>query len=150
MIAITTNSCCSTRKSITTSQVIRDSVFTKEIIRDTVISFQSDTSMIRMLLECDSMGIVREKQLLEYKSSNRLSPPKVVIKDNVLTSTANIDSVSIYFSLKDRYTERNVGSEKIIIQEVNKLTWWQTLWVWIGKISVFAAAGLVGLKFLKL
>lgn len=94
--------------------------------------------MVKSLLECDSVGNVLIKQLTEYQTGERLKPPKVDISDNILTATAEIDSMSIYLSLKDRYVERAETSKIMEMKEVevNRLNGWQKFRLWIGNIAL--------------
>lgn len=97
---------------------------------------KADSSLLRALIECDSLGQAHLKELITYRGGERLKPPKVAIRNNVLTATATIDSLAVYLALKDRYTERVLTKEQTdtITIEVNRPTWWQTLWCRLGQI----------------
>lgn len=112
-----------------------DSVIIREQVRDTVVHFEADSSLIRALVECDSLGNAHIKELLSYKAGKRISPPKIKIEDNILTSTSEIDSLSIYFKLKDRYEKETTTEVRTEIVEVNRITMWQKTWIRIGYIS---------------
>ena len=104
-------------------------------LRDTIIKVEKDSSLIRALIKCDSLCRAYVGELIEFKSGKHVSPPKVVMENNVLTATAAVDSFSIYAQLKDRYVEKvskTMTTPPPI--EVNRLTWWQTLWVALGRI----------------
>ena len=118
----------------------KDTVTIREVVRDTLVRLQPDTSLLRALIECDSLGRARLHEVLETHAGQYIAPPEVAIdNNNVLTVTAEtIDSVGIYMKLKDRYREEVKHKEVTLTVEVNVLTWWQTLWVALGKI--FAAA----------
>ena len=88
-----------------TMHSLRDSVVVRETLRDTVIELAPDSSLLRALIECDSLGQARLSQLLYYRAGERLSPPAVTISGNVLTAKAEVDSLKIYAKLKDRYEE---------------------------------------------
>lgn len=128
-----------------------DSVHTVEILRDTIVSIEADSSLIRALIECDSLGQAHIRQLIEYKAGERLPPPSVSIKDNVLTATSKIDSLAIYMQLKDRYTESVKRETEVItkVVEVNHLTWWQTLWYRLGQIAAAVTAVVLTIKIIK-
>lgn len=140
---------CRTARVMASSEArASDSVVIRETIRDTTVIIRADNSLLRALLECDSLGRVRMKELLEYRAGDRLKPPNVDITDNVLTAKAEIDSMAIYLQLRDRYekhtTARMQTDKEIVTVEVNRLTWWQGLWVKLGK-GLFGAlaAGLI-------
>ena len=97
----------------------------KETVRDSIITLPADSSYIQALLECDSIGNVYLKQLLNYGfGNNKLNPPKLNINDNILSATAKVDSISIYLILKDRYSYIDKQETEII--EIEKpLNKWQ-------------------------
>lgn len=148
---------CRTARIATSSeqqQTTTDSLRTVEILRDTVVQVKADSSLLRALVECDSLGQAHLKQLLEYQAGDRLHPPLVDITNNVLTARARIDSMAIYLQLKDRYTERNKIQRvtRTITQtvEVNRLTWWQTLFYRLGQILTAALIVAGAIKLYKL
>lgn len=127
-------SSCSSVRPITVSTTQKDSIYIKEVLRDTIVRVETDSSMIQALIECDSLGRAHLKQLISYVNGERLNPPTIVIKDNILTSTVKTDSLAIYLALKDTYkTDVKVRTETKIV-EVNILTWWQRYWIKSGKI----------------
>ena len=129
-----------------------DSVVIREILRDTVVTVEADSSLVRALVECDSLGRARLRELREYRAGTRLPPPKVSIEDNVLTATASIDSMEIYLTLKERYRQDLKAEKEVIIKtvEVNRLNWWQTLWMRLGQVLTSAAVAVGGYKIVKL
>ena len=129
-----------------------DSVVIREVLRDTVVTVEADSSLVRALVECDSLGRARLRELREYRAGTRLPPPKVSIEDNVLTATASIDSMEIYLTLKERYRQDLKAEKEVIIKtvEVNRLNWWQTLWMRLGQVLTAAAVAVGGYKIIKL
>lgn len=97
-----------------------------ETLRDTIVEISPDSSLLVALLECDSAGNVLINRIKDLQSGKKLLPPQIDIKDNILTATAKVDSLSIYLTLKDRYRE-SVTSRTIT---VNKLTNFQRTCVW--------------------
>lgn len=124
----------------------------RQTLRDTVVTVKADSSMIRALLECDSLGQVRMRELVEYRAGERTKPPDLSIRDNVLTATAEIDSIGIYLQLRDSYETHISQAETLTIEtvEVNRLTWWQKLWVKAGQILSGALVALIIFKIIKL
>ena len=147
---------CAAKSRVTASGETRqsDSVFVREAIRDTVVTVPADSSMVRALLECDSSGQIRVREVEEYRSGTRLPPPRLKIRDNVVTASAEIDSMNIYLALKDRYQATTKAEREVVIKtvEVNRLTRWQTLWMRFGQVltaAVVAVGGYVIVKLVK-
>lgn len=117
-----------------------DSVVIRETVRDTIVTVERDSALVRALVECDSLGQAHIKQLLEYESGRRLTPPVVHIRDNVLTAAAKVDSLAIYLKLKDKYKEAVRYDTRVITQtvEVNRLTGWQKTFYRLGQIFTLA------------
>lgn len=112
------------------------SVVVKETLRDTTIIVPADSSWLQMLIECGENGQALMKELLGYKAGSRTAPPRVIIKDNVLTAECECDSIAIHAILKSRETvSSSISIEKEIIQvPVNYLTWWQRTQMNLGRI----------------
>lgn len=154
LLAIITVGCAPAKKTVTTSTNNKvDSIIICETVRDTIVTVQADSSTLKALLECDSLGQVRMRELLEYKAGERTQPPQVIIHDNVLTASSKVDSVAIYLTLKDTYEKHVRENESIRIEiiekEVNRLTWWQSLWYRLGITLTIACSGIVLLKIFK-
>lgn len=127
---------CSPSLKLQSSQTAAtDTVTVTERVRDTVVVIERDQSMIRALLECDSLGQVQMRRLLEYQAGTRLKPPDIEVRDNVLTATAQADSMAIYLTLKDRIERHASTRKELQVVEVNRLNTWQRTWMRIGQIS---------------
>jgi len=70
-----------------------------ETVKDTVIVTDPDSSYIKILLKCDSLEQVFIESLLEYEGGNKIKPPEVSIKDNVLTAKCKTDTTVYSFPL---------------------------------------------------
>ena len=114
-----------------------------------MVKIEADSAMLRALIECDSLGQAHIRELLRYRSGQRVEPPQVEIRDNVLTATARIDSQAIYLALKDRYVEKDTRTSHTEVRtvEVNRLTWWQKLWCRLGQILAVTVLAIGGYKF---
>lgn len=113
---------CNEKYPPETSQ--KDSVYNThyESIRDTAIPVAPDSSMIKMLVRCDSLGQAYLSQLISYQAGNNISIPKVTLSHNILTANCKIDSMAVYAKLKDKYGLEVRYKERTIIQKVNELT----------------------------
>lgn len=117
-----------------------------------MVIVEADSAMLRALIECDSLGQAHIRQLLEYQAGQRVWPPQIEIRDNVMTATARVDSLAIYLALKDRYTEKVSRTNRTEIRtvEVNRLNGWQKFWCRLGQILFTAGVILGGCKLYKL
>ena len=140
---------CRTVRVVAQSEIKADTIIVTETLRDTVIKVDADSSMIKALIECDSLGRAHLKQLNTYQAGERLMPPVITIKDNIITTTAKIDSLNIYLKLKDRYKE--VRKAEVITKtiEVNKLSRWQQFICTIGCCTLGAIALWFGILVFK-
>lgn len=90
-----------------------------------------DSAWLRAWLECDSSNQVILKAFSELKSGNVNSSLK--LDSGVLDYKANAVHDTIYIPGKDSLIYVPVPGETVT---VNELTWWQELWIRIGKLSV--------------
>lgn len=98
--------------------------------------------MIRALVECDSLGRARLRELTEYRSGKHFPPPQVTLRGNVLTATSALDSMAVYLTIRDR-CERHFSAEareEVRTVEVNRLTRWQKAWMRLGQIVALLLA----------
>jgi len=70
-----------------------------ETVRDTIVILEPDSSVITLLLECDSVNNVIIKNLLEYKGGYKLHPPDISIDNNVLTAKCKTDTIIYSFPI---------------------------------------------------
>ena len=116
----------------------------REYIRDTVIHLKPDTSLIRALIECDSVGRARLTEISTLRRSASLTQSLNLDDHGTLTATAAIDSMGIYLTYKERYrntsTKSTSTSTETIIKEVNILHWWQKILIAIGAASMIGIA----------
>ncbi len=140
---------CTGHRHLPATVTTRDSVVVTEVVRDTIITLAPDSSMIQALVECDSVGQARLKQLLDIKSGTNVKPPKVTITENVLTAKVEVDSLDVYMKLKDRYKEHYKAEKIIETVEVNRLTRWQLFRMRLGEAALFAAAGGVAIWLIR-
>lgn len=122
----------------TVTHNVHDSVVVRHTVRDTVIEVAPDSSLLRALVECDSLGRVRLSRLLDYETGKRTRPPVVTVTDNVLTAKVEADSFKIYAELKDRYEEHRTRETVVETVEVNRPTTWQKVRMRLGEAMIIA------------
>lgn len=99
----------------------------------------ADSAMVRALLECDSLGQVRIKQL-ETENGLRLKQ-NLSLKGNLLMVGAEIDSLAVYLAYKATYELKQSKSNKVeqSNSETNKKVtvgdpWWWIILKWLGVV----------------
>lgn len=141
MIGVLFVTSCSAPRIVAATSITADTVRVTETIRDTVVSVEPDSSMLKALLECDSLGQVRLRELIEVKAGKRMLPPTIKISNNnTLEVQASVDSMAIYLKLKDRHVEHTLSEKTTQIIEVNKLTLFQKITCNIGLLAL----GIIG------
>jgi hypothetical protein len=134
LTAVLFSSCCAGKPAITEKETV--TVTMKETVRDTTVVIRSDTSMIRALLDCDENRNVVIRQMTELRSGLHVKPPRLLVRNNVLTVTAQVDSFAVYVAWKER--EKQVREVQTEILTENKLTGWQWFQIWFGRIAALA------------
>ena len=126
----------------------------KEVIRDTTIYLPADSAYIVALLECDSMGEVRIKEIIDLKSGKNITPSIKIVENVIRIGCTTEDSVAISIYWKDIYESKykeyvsnievntSVEDEKIIVRSPWWLRFW---WIWI----VLAGVLFIGIKYFK-
>jgi hypothetical protein len=105
------------------------------------MTIPKDSSAITALLSCvDENGkLTKDKvklmEIINYRSGVHVGIPSVQIRDNYLQSKCEVDTLKVVNHWLEKHVSHYVKIKKAVVQKVNFLTWWQTLWVWIGKIT---------------
>lgn len=109
----------------------------QSVIRDTTVRIEKDSASIKALLECDSLGRVRIKEILSLKSGLKVRAPSLKLVGNTLMAQAEVDSMSIYLQVRDRYLTRIKSStsltEKVI--PIYRQKEWQKFLCWSGMLA---------------
>ena len=121
--------------------VIMDSIV--ERVRDTIIYTDIDSSSLTALLECEGEK-VRLVEILHYTTGKLAKIPKIKVINNVAYVKCQVDSLQVYFRWREKDVFRSIKTAQVYVKITNILNWWQTLWVWTGRIL----GGLVLLYFL--
>lgn len=140
--------CCPKLYPLSTEVIERTEVV-REVVRDTVIQVQPDSSILQALIQCDSAGRARLKEINTLKESARLQqsiqmePEPLPYQPTAITVNTVVDSMGIYLTYKDRFKESTEVREieTIIEKEVKILNWWQKILMWIGGIVLTIGAG---------
>lgn len=114
--------------------VIKDSIVTQYVqtVKDTTI-FISDEASIQALLECDSLGNVRMRQITQLMAGQYVKP-SVVIKDRWLTAKCIIDSARVYVAWKETHV-RESSVKTIEVPVEVPLSWWKSTMIKAGYVS---------------
>jgi hypothetical protein len=109
--------------------VVKDSIYYIE--RDSLVILPPDSSLIEMLLKCDSIGRVSIESMRQ-KDGTRIKT-KIVFKDNILKLTSLNDSIQVLNKIISKYKETSADSSFIsqATITINKCeSWWHTLFMW--------------------
>lgn len=149
---------CRTYKEIptTTEQEIVTKTI-KEIHRDTLIKVEADSSFYQAYIECREgkpliLNNTNTGKETKAKAGKNLKPPSVRLSDN---GALNIKCEALEQKLQVALKEKQILEEKLkekiiipppkIIKEKEALTFWEELWIKLGKLS--AIIGLIYLGF---
>lgn len=106
---------------------------TTERTIDTVTQIIPDSALIRALLECDSLGRVRIRDL--YSENGRLVQLNMQLRDNLLELQARGESQQrVRETVRTDTLYKEVEVPVIVKDQVvqYRLRWWQKWLVWIG------------------
>ena len=125
-------------KVVSTLSEKKDTLVIRTIERDTAIVVKRDSSLLRALIECDSVGNARLAELIEYQAGEHLRVPAVRLQNNKLLVKAEVDSFSVAMSYLETHTE--LREKDTLIQteivEVNKLNFIQRALIYIGALAI--------------
>ncbi len=94
----------------------------------------SDSSMLRVWLECDSMNNVLLKALDEQKTKNMSSD--LSLRDGLLEYNTKTHPDTVYLPSDTTFIERDVLVRVEVVKEVNVLTRWQKIRMRAGDITL--------------
>lgn len=143
---------CSTLKTPSVNTTTTKEKIIKEIPRDTIIEVAKDSSFYKAWIKCvnNKPVLVAPKKsksidtvfLPEAKPGKFLEPPKVNLKGNVLSVDCHAKAQKLFIQWKEKYIQENTVSETTITLPPKliekKLSWWQKLWIGLGKIAGLA------------
>lgn len=154
LLATTLSSCKSTSVVPPATTETIKTVTIKEVIHDTVFQTKPDSSYYKAYLDCvDGKVVVKQNTKPIIKSGKFLQPPKVNLKDNILTIDCKAEAQKFFAQWKDTYTKEHQSIIQKIPYPVEKpLSWWQKTEIILGRlflglILIFAALGI--LRYLK-
>ena len=148
MLCITATACRAWRPAAESAATV-DTVTVRIIQRDTAVVLQSDSALVRALLECDSTGAARLREVIELRNGRRVRAPDLSVRGDTLTVRGRVDSMAVYLKLTERFRDARREKTSVRTVEINRLSWWQSLWVGMGKAFALAVAGVAVFKVVK-
>lgn len=145
--ALSLVSCRSNKLPLATqSTLTSDSVVVSETREIVPVIVPASTTQVKTTV--DVLNRLPEGAVLT-SSSGRATVTATKGKDDNVTIRADCDSVMVLNEkyLKEIHSLRAQLTEKTTPVVTNVLTWWQTLWVWCGKIAVVLTVVYVGGRF---
>jgi uncharacterized lipoprotein YehR (DUF1307 family) len=126
---------CKTANAIPPITIEKTKIITqKEVIHDTVFETKKDSSYYKAWLECQDGKVVIKGKPQKTKGKS-LEPPKVNIKDNVLTVDCKAEAQKMFASWKDTYIHENSQtntSKPVLIEK--QFSNWQHFQIWCGRL----------------
>lgn len=130
---------CSPRV-VSTTEIIRDTTTVTHVkhIRDTIVTVEADSSIIRMLLECDSLNQVRIKSILDSKGGRSIRLPDISLDNNVITAKAVVPATDHVLRVTDtRHDIRShLATQQKLVVEINKLRLYQKILMSLGVVFI--------------
>lgn len=130
---------CRTTKHTATETKTIVTERTVETVRDSIITLPADSAWLMAYLECDSIGQINIKKILDYEKGKRSSVPKISIKDNVLTAYNECEELEILIKIYERYNELLLQHRENVKETIyiNKLKSWQVVLMCMGVAFIF-------------
>jgi len=154
LLATTLSSCKSASVVPPATTETNDTITIKEVIRDTVFETKKDSSYYKAYLECvNGKVVVKQDTKPIIKSGKFLQPPKVSLKDNILTIDCKAEAQKLFAQWKDTYTKEHKSTIQRIPYPVEQpLSWFQKTEIILGRIFlglilIFTIVGV--LKYFK-
>lgn len=118
------------------------------IEKDTVFTTKKDSSFYKAYIKCVNNKPVLTKPKKESIDTNELTPkktpgkylkpPNVSLKDSVLNVNCQAEAQQLFFKWKEQFIQEQTTTVKTITLPAKliekKLSWWQKLWLALGKI----------------
>ncbi|WP_143394578.1 hypothetical protein [Flavobacterium branchiophilum] len=121
----------------------------KEVVHDTIFETKKDSSYYKAWLDCQDGKVVISPLTPKWgtKKGIYLKPPKVNLKDNILTVDCEAEAQKMYAKWKDTYIleNRQSNTSKPVLVE-RQLTWWQKFQIWCGRLFLVLLMLLIGIK----
>lgn len=114
-------------------------------VTDTLVKVVPDSSMLKALLECDSLGRVRMRQISELQLKGIGLDVKVE-GNNLTVKAKGKDTEKRRVEKSDAYVEKPVPVPYPV--ETNKITSWQWFQIWCGRIACLMVLVYIGWQLL--
>lgn len=131
-----------TRADRSDSIVYRERVTVKDSL--IAVPMPADSSMLRALVECDSLNNAYISSIVELRSGSR-SSASVKLENKVLTVDCHCDSLTIYsiYHARYQYIAESAVSRTSSNTEVTSRPWWLSNWAGVLAISLLSAIAIL-------
>lgn len=129
---------CSSSKPVPTETNTKTITIT-ETLHDTVFKIEKDSSDYKALLECRN-GKVMVKEVLQSSPGRSLESPRVNIKNNRISVDCELKKQELYAYWKSKQVKEVEYKTIHDTKYVNRLTFWQELQIWLGRIFLVILA----------
>lgn len=105
----------------------------KETLHDTVFKIEKDSSFYQALLACQN-GKVQLVNVTQAEPGRSLKSPRVRFENNKLYVDCELKEQELYAHWKSQ--EINRMELKTDVEYINRLTFWQKVQIWLGRIMI--------------
>lgn len=146
LLVTTLSSCKSSSVVPPTTKETTTTTNVTTVVRDTVFEVQKDSSFYRAYIECvNGKPVISKKPTI--KKGKYVQPPKVNLKDNILSIDCTAEAQKLFAQWKDVYTKENKSTiERVPYPVPANLSFWQSTQIILGRIFLFILA-IIGLGF---
>ena len=121
----------------------------RDVPRDTVVNVKPDTSVITAIVVKDRDGGFSLRDLRSERTSGRISARMEMDREGNVRVTSVVDSLGIYLTLRDRYTETATTVTETRYVEVYRMRWYQKTLAWTGALALALLAAAVLFRLFK-
>lgn len=142
---------CTSRKP-TQPMVTENTKTIQKIIRDTVYEVKADSSYYQAYIDCANGNPIlvenfndfqkKKSEVLQKPKSQQgkyLKPPKIDLKDGLLTVNCEAEAQQLFKQWKETYIKENLSTKTPIYIE-SPLKWYQKILMWIGGVFLLLSA----------
>lgn len=144
---------CSTPQRVLERETVTQIRTVETILKDTLLTIPADSAFYKLYVDCvngkpvlrDIANSSNSPEKTNHTSEQNKKPPKATLNGNELNITCYQQAQKLFFSWKEKYIKEEISTQKTIqlppVPIEKKLSWWQQLWISLGKFYTVIAIG---------